>query len=132
MFLRSGIRAPKKKCTFTYGCLVATDTPATTHAITPQLVLFVTPATNLPCSPRTYVSRTAKETKKRKSEVIDCYRMCSLTHQNCTTTATSRNTVRKRMSPETPKAPAITSQNFIKPKKKPTSHFFQNERRKNT
>ena len=115
----------QNKCTFTCGCLVATDTPATTHAITPQLVLFVPPATNQPCSPRTYVSRTAKETKKRNSEVIDCYRICSLTHQNCTTTATSRNTVGKGMRPETPKAPAITSQNFIKPKKNQRHTFFK-------
>ena len=76
-------------------------------------LLFVLPTTNLPCSPQTHFRRTAKETTEQDTNVTDCNRLFPLAHQNCTTHATSRNTVRSGRYPEN-----------CKRTQKPTSTFY--------
>ena len=90
------------KCAIPSGCPVATDAPATSHAVRPQSVhsvLFICDKLTV-FSKNTWLKNSKKTHRNEIARVIDCKRMFSVAPQDCTTLGTSRNTIRNEIHPE--------------------------------
>ena len=82
-------------------CPVATHAPATSRAITPQSMLLCPRRNELTLfSTNTCLKDGIKTQRNGITEVIDCNRLFPLAHQDCTTLAPSRKTVRNGSYPE--------------------------------